>query len=117
MDLFLYDVKLASNDAHVRATGSGNERVLENLARLTSHGARVWVRVPVIPGYHDEAELRRIADELAGFGGIERVDLLPYHRYGIRKYGQLGREYPLSGTAASPAIAREHADIFTWRRN
>ncbi len=97
-DLFLFDVKMSSAQKHILATGADNGPILENLSRLIQSGARVWVRVPVIPAFHDEAELSKIADFLRPFPA-ERIELIPYHRYGVGKYRSLGLAYTLADCA------------------
>ena len=42
------------------------------------------------------------AEFLRGLACLTRVKLLPYHRLGESKYGRLGREYRLPGTAPPP---------------
>jgi pyruvate formate lyase activating enzyme len=52
--------------------------------------------VPIVPGYNDSPQgIRRMAEFLSKLKSVERVDLLPYHKYGTVKYGQLGRIYKL----------------------
>ena len=97
-DLFLVDIKAFDEETHRRSTGAGNERILQNLHLLRAAGAAVWVRVPVIPGYNDNAaELGQIAGFLAGLKGIQRVELLPFHHLGAGKYDSLGLAYPGKG--------------------
>jgi pyruvate formate lyase activating enzyme len=93
--LFLYDVKLVDEPRHRQWTGHGNAEILANLRALTEAGARVVVRVPVIPGANDdEANARQLVVLLQDLG-VHRVDLLPYHRIGTEKYVRLGRQYAL----------------------
>jgi pyruvate formate lyase activating enzyme len=90
-DLFLYDIKAVGPELHRRFTGAGNARIQENLKRLADHGARVWVRVPYIPGFNDsEEEIAAIAAFLRNIPAVEKVELLPYHTYGEAKYDYLG---------------------------
>lgn len=90
-DLWLYDVKATDPEVHRAYTGVDNELILANLDRLLSSGARVWIRVPVIPGVNDsKEEMERIRDFV--HGRAEKIELLPYHRLGENKYPALGRE-------------------------
>jgi pyruvate formate lyase activating enzyme len=94
VDLWLFDVKTMDPDLHRRATGSGNEAILENLTRLARTGGSIVARVPVIPGFNATSEsVESIAAHVAGLG-ILRLDLLPFHRMGTGKYRALGREDP-----------------------
>ena len=101
-DLFLYDVKAATEALHRRWTGSGNALILENLRRLSGRGARIWVRVPVIGGVNDtEAEMRAIGAVLSGLPAApESVELLPYHDLGRAKCAQLGIPYEMDAQKA-----------------
>ena len=86
--LFLYDMKARDARVHRRLTGADNALILDNLTRLLDAGARVWVRVPCVPGGND-GELEGIAEWLAG-KPVERVELLAYHRLGGGKRALLG---------------------------
>jgi len=104
VDLFLFDVKLVDDARHRALTGLPAGPILDNLRALAAAGARLWVRVPVIPGYTDaEADLAATAALLAGLPGIGKVCLLPYHATGARKTARLGRSYPLGELAPPPA--------------
>jgi len=55
------------------------------------------IRVPIVPGYNDSAlGVKSMAEFLSKLKSVERIDLLPYHKYGTVKYGQLGRGYKLN---------------------
>ncbi len=93
-DLFLYDLKLMDDTRHRLYTGVPNGLILHNLEALSRSGARIIVRVPVIPGITDDEEnLRQTAAFVAGLPHIERLDLLPYHHSAAGKYERLGKEY------------------------
>jgi len=90
-NLYLYDVKLADDALHKQYTGVSNARILENLEKLSLRGARIWIRVPVIPDVNDsDAEMRTIAQIVGSLAGVEKVTLMPYHTLGISKYETLG---------------------------
>jgi len=95
-DLFLYDVKLADPAAHRRFTGRDNALILDNLRRLDKAGARIWLRVPVIPGVNaDEGSIRAIGGIAAALAHVERIELNNYHRLGESKYPSLGMVSPM----------------------
>ncbi|MCD6527736.1 MAG: choline TMA-lyase-activating enzyme [Desulfuromonas sp.] len=101
VDLFLYDLKHGDSAKHKELTGVGNERIRDNLSRLLQLGARVVVRMPLIAGINDDLDSLRktmtFLEVLRKEGGrIEGVEILPYHRYGVGKYEQLGQEYGLA---------------------
>jgi len=100
-DLFLYDIKAADPALHEAGTGVKNERILANLTRLDDLGARIWIRVPVIPGYNDnDGEMRRIAAIAGAVKHLEKLTLVPYHAMGEIKYAELGMDYAYAGTAS-----------------
>ena len=78
IDTVYFDVKLADPREHLRHTGRGNRRILENLMRLTDDGIRVIPRTPCIPGITDTPEnLEGIAALLERLGLREAHVLLP----------------------------------------
>jgi pyruvate formate lyase activating enzyme len=68
--------------------------VMENLEKLSYFGARVVIRIPVIPGFnHSKEEIRRMVDYVTTIKGIREIHFLPYHTFGKEKYRMLGKEY------------------------
>ena len=104
VDLFLYDLKLMDDLRHRRYTSVSNQRILENLAGLSQKGARIIVRMPLIPGINDdEVNMQSSAAFLSHLPALEGVELMPYHEIGLAKYPALGMNYQLGGiTPPSP---------------
>ena len=94
-DTFLYDLKLYDETLHKKYTGRSNQRILENLIRLSESGANIWVRIPVIGGVNDTMENIRQTGEFLKEHHIrmEQINLLPYHDTGSSKYSRISREY------------------------
>lgn len=93
-DLFLADLKHPDSRAHRAAVGVGNERILQNLSLLDKSGLAYCIRIPVICGINDTEEVMR------AFGSIIEklnnplyLELMPYHEYGVGKYGSLSRDH------------------------
>jgi pyruvate formate lyase activating enzyme len=99
--LVLYDIKLGKPESHRKWTGRSNEEVLHNLRIAVASGTPVIMRVPLIPGINDsDEELNEIAHiAMDSLKEPKKVDLLPYHRFGVGKYQQLDREYELTELA------------------
>jgi pyruvate formate lyase activating enzyme len=94
-DLVLYDLKHMNPAKHKQYTRVGNELILENLAKTSSLGKSIWIRVPLIPGINDDEEhLRKLAEYVRELD-VERTYILPYHILGVAKYMALDREYEL----------------------
>jgi pyruvate formate lyase activating enzyme len=96
LDDILYDLKHVDSEIHLKHTGMGNELILSNLDKLTSLGAPVTIRIPLIPGFNASVEaVNTLAQFIAGLkGAIKRIDILPYHTLGKAKYAALGYVYP-----------------------
>ena len=92
-DLLLFDVKHYDSEAHRAGTGVPNEQILENLSWAVQQGFDLLPRIPVIPGFNDSPEdAGHFADLLRSIG-LTRVQLLPFHQFGERKYELLSRDY------------------------
>lgn len=116
VDLFLYDLKLLDEARHERLTGLPLSPILGNLEAVAAAGARVWLRVPVVPGLTDDEEALARAASLAARLRLARVELLPYHATGSGKLHRLGRESPLEGLVPPPAARLEAlASVFRAR--
>jgi pyruvate formate lyase activating enzyme len=96
VDLFLYDVKAIDDDQHRQLTGVSNRVILENLRALSGHGHAIILRVPLIPGINDDDNnIRRTGALACSLPVPVALELLPYHRIGVEKYGRIARQYPL----------------------
>ena len=93
-DLFLFDLKHLDPEEHKKAAGADNSLIKQNISQLSGR-CKVWLRVPLIPGFNDaEGNLQAIA-ELAIRIRIEKVSLLPYHEGGKSKMLQMGRSFSM----------------------
>ena len=94
-DLLLYDMKHYDSKKHRDGTGVDNEQILQNLKCAVAAEKPILIRIPVIPGYNNSP------DDAKGFGtlltelGLRRVQLLPFHQFGQKKYATLGMPYNL----------------------
>ena len=91
--------KTLPNTYSLISTGQDNGLILENLRKLSARGARIWIRVPVIPGFNDSlAEMEAIGAIVNDLSGVEKVTLMPYHTLGRSKYETLGLVPPYDTT-------------------
>lgn len=105
-DMFLYDIKCISSDRHRKFVGVDNRVILENYRRLIEAGARIWVRVPLIPEFNcEDEEMARVCEFLAKFRP-EKVEILPYHAMGEGKYAALGKESRKFSEPASETVRK-----------
>ena len=91
-DLVLFDIKHLDPLKHSEATGVGNQLILENLLSVGKEN-RLWLRMPVIPGYNDTEENILAVAALGKSLGAEKLSLLAYHEGGRSKSGQIGKTY------------------------
>lgn len=113
-DLLLYDVKHYDPSKHREGTGLDNGQIVENLRWAHQQGLNILPRIPVIPGFNASLDDARGLAALLLDIGLKKVQLLPFHQMGERKYEFLNREYELSGIKAlHPEDLREYRQIFT----
>ncbi len=87
-DLFLIDIK------HTTRKEFKADLVFANGEKL-ARTARIWIRIPVVPGLNDTVEeMQSIADKLGPLkSAVEQVSLLPFHNTAEMKYRYLNRDY------------------------
>ena len=94
VDLVMMDIKMVDPELHRKWTGKSNSLILNNLDILVASGRPFIARIPLIPGVNDDKEnLEATAALLEGTTGLQRVELLPYHKTAGAKYPMVGREY------------------------
>ena len=95
-DLVMLDIKEFDDDAHKVLTGLSNKNTLDTLSYLSSINKPIWIRHVILPSYTlNEEKLIKLANYLKQFKNIEKVDLLPFHKYGEFKWEKLGYNYML----------------------
>lgn len=93
VDLFLYDYKLNGKELHQKYTGVSNEVILENLEYINKHNKEIILRCPIIPDVNDfEEHFKAIRNLGESLKNIKKVELLPYHDFGVIKSENLGQE-------------------------
>jgi pyruvate formate lyase activating enzyme len=101
VDLVLTDIKHMDDAEHKRLTGVSNKVILDNLRNISRLGIPVKIRLPLIPGLNDSTRnLETTADFVERLSHVQSLDILPYHRLGEMKWGQLGQDYSLAGVEA-----------------
>ncbi|RUS46599.1 pyruvate formate-lyase-activating protein [Cohnella sp. AR92] len=97
-DLVLLDLKLMDSERHIALTSQPNERILAFARSLAERKREVWVRRVLVPGITDDYEdLTKLGRFIGELSNVTKLELLPYHRMGVYKWAQLGKEYPLEG--------------------
>jgi len=111
-DLFLYDLKVMDPELHLRSTGVPLRPILNNLVRLLSGGARVQIRIPLIPGVTTDEGIEQTADFLGEHSGVEGVRLVPFHRSAKDKHRKFGVPWLME---TDEEIPRERVDRWVSR--
>ena len=99
IDLVLLDVKSGDEKTYREVTGQPLQPTLDFGARLAALDKPVWVRFVLVPGLTDDPEnVARVADIVAGWPNVQRVEVLPFHNMGADKWRELGIRYNLENT-------------------
>ncbi len=100
VDLVLYDIKHMDPAKHKMYTGVSNELILKNAHLVSSlhdkhDKGEMVIRFPIIKGCNDSEENIEDTARFVTKIGVGKIDLLPYHKFGMGKYEKLGRKYEL----------------------
>ncbi|MBR5521042.1 MAG: pyruvate formate lyase-activating protein [Oscillospiraceae bacterium] len=100
-DLIMLDIKHIDDEQHKKLTAHSNKNILEFVQYLDKKSIPVWVRHVVVPGVTDDPVYwQQLGRFMATVKNIKALDVLPYHTMGVKKYEELGIEYPLKDTPA-----------------
>ena len=113
LDLLLFDVKHYDREKHYNGTKVYNDLIVENLKWAIDNGIEVLPRIPVIPDFNDSLEDAEGLAELLVEVGAKKVQLLPFHQFGEKKYELLNRNYKYKNKKALyPEYLEEYKKIF-----
>ena len=92
VDLVFADLKIAEDRKHREYTGQSNERILNNLQKLSEMDKRIILRIPLIPGVNDTPEeIGKLGEVIAKLGqGVQTVEILKYNYLAETKYTSIG---------------------------
>ena len=78
------------------------EPTLRFARRLSDRGSHMWIRFVLVPGLTDAVEnVDGVADFVATLQGVDRVEVLRFHQFGVPKWEELGVPFQL-GDVRSP---------------
>lgn len=113
LDLLLFDVKHYDREKHYSGTKVYNDLIVENLKWAIDNGIEVLPRIPVIPDFNDSLEDAEGLAKLLVEVGAKKVQLLPFHQFGEKKYELLNRNYKYKNKKALyPEDLEEYQKIF-----
>ncbi len=117
VDLVLLDVKSGDELTYRRVTGRSLQPTIDFGDRLAAAGVETWVRFVLVPGLTDNpVNVAAVADIVARWGNVTRVEVLPFHQMGADKWSSLGLDYELADVRPPSHDEVEAArDIFRSR--
>lgn len=93
-DLILLDIKHINNKEHSKLTGFDNIKILEFAKYLNEINKPVWIRHVLVPGITTkEHYLKELKNFLNTLNNVEKIEVLPYHEFGIEKYKKMEMKY------------------------
>lgn len=96
IDLVLLDVKSGDEETYKKVTGRALQPTIDFGDRLSAAGKEIWIRFVVVPGLTDSVEnVAKVADIVARWSTVSRVEVLPFHQMGRDKWSNLGLKYEL----------------------
>lgn len=95
-DLFIVDIKHIDRQQHIELTGKSNDNILDMLRFLSDRDKPVWIRHVLVPGItDDDGFLKRTAEFLRTLTNVKKIEVLPYHTFGVYKWEMLSIPYSL----------------------
>lgn len=92
VDLVMMDLKLADGKKHREYTGQDNSLIFANLRNLLEENPqRVFLRIPLIPGFTATLENLQALSQLLQELGVKRCSLLPYNPTWFHKAESIGK--------------------------
>lgn len=99
VDLVLLDIKSFDPAIYHRVTSVNIEPTLHFARHLSATRHPTWIRFVLVPGLTDGADnVRHLAEFVATLNGVEKVEVLPFHKMGEYKWKELGFDYSLANT-------------------
>lgn len=99
VDLVLLDIKQMNPEKYEALTSKPLQPTLDFAQRLSNMGKKMWIRYVLVPGWSDDYDdVEKLANFLTTLKGIDRVEVLPFHKMGEHKWEELGLDYALTNT-------------------
>ena len=109
-DLVLLDIKQIKNEKHIAMCGFENKNTLNFAKFLSEVKCKTQIRYVLVPGITDaESDLSDLGHFLSNLDNLVGLEVLPYHTMGIKKYAELGIDYPLKNTQPATKEAAKKA--------
>lgn len=97
-DLVMLDIKHIDPAHHMDLCKQPNDQILKFAQFVSEKGVELWIRHVVVPSITDDDEyLEKLGYFIGSLKTLKALDVLPYHTMGVKKYEELGIDYPLKG--------------------
>lgn len=108
IDLVILDIKAVKEDDYLKITSQKMDEFNKFKEAIIKNRKPLWIRQVIVPGLNDTKEnMDDLRDYLKQFQTIEKIELLPYHTYGVEKYHKLNIPYSLEKVEA---LSQEKVD-------
>lgn len=98
-DLVILDIKNFDKDHYQFLTGAKLQDTLDFLNYINTIQKRIWIRYVLVPQLTDQLDsISDLSKHLSRFKGIERIEILPFHKMGEYKWEDLEVPYTLYDT-------------------
>lgn len=100
-DLVILDVKAIKEEDYEVITGQKIKEYNHFIEVLKNAKTPLWIRQVIVPGINDtEENILALKEYIKQFENVKKVELLPYHLFGVAKYEKMNISYPLEGVPA-----------------
>lgn len=100
-DLVILDIKAVQEEDYKTVTGHSMDDFKEFIEVVKRLEKPLWIRQVIVPEMNDtEKNILELKEFIKQFPKVDKVELLPYHLYGVEKYKKLNILYPLEGVPA-----------------
>ena len=108
VDLVILDIKAYNEEDYINMTGFNMNEFNKFLEICQSMNKKLWLRQVIVPGINDnEKYIIGLKNYINNIKNVEKVELLPYHLYGVSKYENLNIDYKLKDV---PPLSNEKLD-------
>ena len=99
VDLVLLDIKSFDAEIYHQVTSVAIEPTLHFARYLSATQHSTWIRFVLVPGLTDDrTNVQNLAQFVSTLHGVEKVEVLPFHKMGEYKWKSLGFENLLAAT-------------------
>ena len=121
-DLIILDIKHFDPSNYKKVTGGNLIDTINFLDYVSDLKKRIWIRYVFVPGLTDQLDsIANLSKYLTRINGLERIEVLPFHKMGEYKWEGLKLPYTLTDTPIPKesellkvleVFSTEHSSVF-----